>query len=296
MKLFKIILIFFFTNLIFSQEIEGEVIVNSNLINQTNKSVFDNLEKSISTFINTSSWTNNKILDYEKIDLSLLITVTNYSDNNFTANFQFQSLRPVLNSTYQTPLFNFVEKNFQFELVEFEPFFYNENQYQSNLASLISFYINIILGIDSDSYIKKSGKQFYNKSQEILNLAIQSSGLGWNSNHSGGRINKFWLIENLNSINSIEFRDMIYNYHAEGLDLMHENILLSKNNILNSILSLGKTDRRTSNSLLLKLFFETKSDEIVDIFSSGPGLNTEILYNHLNKIAPFYSNKWYQVR
>ena len=89
---------------------------------------------------------------------------------------------------------------------------------------------------------------------------------------------------------------MIYNYHAEGLDLMHENILLSKNNILNSILSLGKTDRRTSNSLLLKLFFETKSDEIVDIFSSGPGLNTEILYNHLNKIAPFYSNKWYQVR
>ncbi|MDA0757933.1 MAG: DUF4835 family protein [Bacteroidetes bacterium] len=296
MKLFKIILIFFFTNLIFSQEIEGEVIVNSNLINQTNKSVFDNLEKSISTFINTSSWTNNKILDYEKIDLSLLITVTNYSDNNFTANFQFQSLRPVLNSTYQTPLFNFVEKNFQFELVEFEPLFYNENQYQSNLASLISFYINIILGIDSDSYIKKSGKQFYNKSQEILNLAIQSSGLGWNSNHSGGRINKFWLIENLNSINSIEFRDMIYNYHAEGLDLMHENILLSKNNILNSILSLGKTDRRTSNSLLLKLFFETKSDEIVDIFSSGPGLNTEILYNHLNKIAPFYSNKWYQVR
>jgi hypothetical protein len=296
MKLFKIILIFFFTNLIFSQEIEGEVIVNSNLINQTNKSVFDNLEKSISTFINTSSWTNNKILAYEKIDLSLLITVTNYSDNNFTANFQFQSLRPVLNSTYQTPLFNFVEKNFQFELVEFEPLFYNENQYQSNLASLISFYINIILGIDSDSYIKKSGKQFYNKSQEILNLAIQSSGLGWNSNHSGGRINKFWLIENLNSINSIEFRDMIYNYHAEGLDLMHENILLSKNNILNSILSLGKTDRRTSNSLLLKLFFETKSDEIVDIFSSGPGLNTEILYNHLNKIAPFYSNKWYQVR
>ena len=296
MKLFKIILIFFFTNLIFSQEIEGEVIVNSNLINQTNKSVFDNLEKSISTFINTSSWTNNKILAYEKIDLSLLITVTNYSDNNFTANFQFQSLRPVLNSTYLTPLFNFVETNFQFELVEFEPLFYNENQYQSNLASLISFYINIILGIDSDSYIKKSGKQFYNKSQEILNLAIQSSGLGWNSNHSGGRINKFWLIENLNSINSIEFRDMIYNYHAEGLDLMHENILLSKNNILNSILSLGKTDRRTSNSLLLKLFFETKSDEIVDIFSSGPGLNTEILYNHLNKIAPFYSNKWYQVR
>ena len=296
MKLFKIILIFFFTNLIFSQEIDGKVIVNSNLINQTNKSVFSNLEKSISTLINSYSWTNDKILDYEKIDLSLLITITNYSDNNFTANFQFQSLRPVLNSTYQTPLFNFVEKNFQFKFIEFEPLLYNENQYQSNLVSLISFYINIILGIDSDSYIKESGKQFYNKSQEILNLANQSSGLGWNSSHSGGRINKFWLIENLNSINSTEFRDMLYNYHTEGLDLMHENISLSKNNILNSILTLEKTDRRTPNSLLLKLFFETKSDEIVDIFSSGPKLNTELLYNKLNKMAPFYSNKWYQLR
>jgi hypothetical protein len=48
--------------------------------------------------------------------------------------------------------------------------------------------------------------------------------------------------------------------------------------------------------MLLKIFFETKSDEIVDVFSAGPDFNTGILFNQLNKIAPFFSNKWYNIR
>ena len=186
-KLFIILLIF---NLNYSQDIDGKIIINSDLINQTNKSVFTSLEKSISNFVNLNSWTENELSGFEKIDLNLLITITNYSNNKFIANFEFQSLRPVFNSTYQTPIFNFVEKNFQFEYTEFEPLFYTENQFQSNLVSLLSFYINIISGIDSDSYLLDSGKVFYNKSQEILNLANQSTGKSWGSSDSGGRINK----------------------------------------------------------------------------------------------------------
>lgn len=296
MKLFRFFIILISSNICLSQEIDSKVIVNSDFINQTNKSVFNNLKKSISNFINFNSWTDNKMLDFEKIDLNLLVTITSYSDNKFIANFEFQTLRPVFNSTYQTPIFNFVEKNFQFEYIEFEPLFYTENQYQSNIVSLLSFYINIILGIDTDSYIKESGKFFYNKSQEILNLANQSTGNGWGSSDSGGRINKFWLIENLNSSNSKEFREMLYNYHVNGLDLMHNDILLSKKNISNSIISLERMNRRVPNSMLLKIFFETKSDEIVDVFSAGPDFNTGILFNQLNKMAPFFSNKWYNIR
>ena len=296
MKHIKIFIILLIFNLNYSQDIDGNIIINSDLINQTNKSVFNSLEKSISNFVNLNSWTENDLSDFEKIDLNLLITITNYSNNTFIANFEFQSLRPVFNSTYQTPIFNFVEKNFQFEYTEFEPLFYNENQFQSNLVSLLSFYINIISGIDSDSYLLDSGKVFYNKSQEILNLANQSTGKSWGSGDSGGRINKYWLIENLNSSNSIEFKNMLYNYHVNGLDLMHEDIIVSKRNISNSIKSLDRMNRRVPNSILLKMFFETKSDEIVDVFSSGPDFNTDNIYIQLNKIAPFFSNKWNNFR
>ena len=256
MKHIKIFIILLIFNLNYSQDIDGNIIINSDLINQTNKSVFNSLEKSISNFVNLNSWTENDLSDFEKIDLNLLITITNYSNNTFIANFEFQSLRPVFNSTYQTPIFNFVEKNFQFEYTEFEPLFYTENQFQSNLVSLLSFYINIISGIDSDSYLLDSGKVFYNKSQEILNLANQSTGMSWGSGDSGGRINKYWLIENLNSSNSIEFKNMLYNYHVNGLDLMHEDIIVSKRNISNSIKSLDRMNRRVPNSILLKMFFE----------------------------------------
>ena len=296
MKYIKFFIIFLISNLNYSQDIDCKIIINSELINQTNKSVFTSLEKSISNFINLNSWTENDLSDFEKIDLNLLITVTNYSNNKFIANFEFQSLRPVFNSTYQTPIFNFVEKNFQFEYIEFEPLFYIENQFQSNLVSLLSFYINIISGIDSDSYLLDSGKVFYNKSQDILNLANQSTGKSWGSDDSGGRINKYWLIENLNSSNSIEFKNMLYNYHVNGLDLMHEDIIVSKRNISNSIKSLDRMNRRVPNSILLKMFFETKSDEIVDVFSSGPDFNTDNIYIQLNKIAPFFSNKWNNFR
>ena len=286
-----------FINITYTQEIDSKVIVNSDQINQTSKAIFLNLEKSITTFINSKSWSDNNYLIHEKIDLNILITVLSYSNNKFKANFEFQSLRPVLNSTYQTPLFNFVDKNVEFEYEEFETLFFVENKFQSDLVSLLSYYINIIYGIDSDSFINNSGNIFYGKAQEILNLANQSGFSNtWQSVNSGGRINKFWLIENLNSSNSKEFRDLLYNYHVNGLDLMHKDKLLSKKNISSSIISLERMNRRIPNSILLKIFFETKSDEIKDIFSSGPDLDTVNLYNQLNRMAPFFSNKWNNLR
>ena len=290
-------LFFFLVQINYSQDIDCNVIVNSDQINQTNKSIFSNLEKSITTFINSNSWSENIFLNHEKIDLNLLITVTSYSNNKFSANFEFQSLRPVLNSTYQTPLFNFIDKNVEFKYEEFETLFFVENKFQSDLVSILSYYINIIYGIDKDSFVKNSGTFFYMNAQNILNLANQS-GISntWQSSNSGGRINKFWLIENLNSSNSKEFRDVIYSYHSMGLDLMHDDKLLSKKNIASSIVSLERMNRRIPNSMLIKIFFDTKSDEIRDVFSAGPDIDTGKLFNQLNRMAPFFSNKWTNIR
>jgi len=271
--------------------------VNSNQISQTNKSVFTNLEKSIASLINSRSWSANNLSKIERLNLNVLINVISYSNNSFLANFEFQSLRPVLNSTYQTPLFNYVDNNVEFKFEEFETLYYADNQFSSDLVSLVSFYINIIVGIDNDSFIQNSGNPYYNKAQEILNLASQSSSSNsWQSTSSGGRINKFWLIENLNSSNSKEFRDLLYSFHVEGLDMMHENLEKSKENMIKSIISLDKMNRRTPNSLLIKVFFDTKSDEIQDIFTSGPQVDTDLLLQQLNRLAPFFSSKWRNIR
>ena len=296
-KLFYLFIILFSCLNLHSQDINVNVMVNSNQISQTNKSVFTNLEKSIASLINSRSWSANNLSKIERLNLNILINVISYSNNSFYANFEFQSLRPVLNSTYLTPLFNYVDNNVEFKYEEFETLYYADNQFSSDLVSLVSFYINIIVGIDNDSFIQNSGNPYYYKAQEILNLASQnSSSNSWQSTSNGGRINKFWLIENLNSSNSKEFRDLLYSFHVEGLDIMHENLEKSKENMIRSIISLDKMNRRTPNSLLIKLFFDTKSDEIQDIFTSGPQVDTDLLFQQLNRLAPFFSSKWRNIR
>ena len=296
-KFFILVIFLIITNSLKSQDILANVVVNSDLISQTNKSIFNNLQKEISNLINTRSWSGKNLANNEKLKINLLINVLSFSDNKFLANFEFQSTRPVLNSTFQTPVFNYVDTNFEFTFEEYQTLYFVENKFESNLVSSISFFMFVISGLDNDSFILNSGDKFYDKAQEIMNLASQSSSpRSWQPSSNNGRLNKFWLIENLNSQNAAEFKDLLYNYHANGMDIMSKNIVEAKTNISSSIVSLELMNRRTPNSILIRIFFETKSSEIQEIFSSGPQFDTSLLYNQLNRLAPFFSNKWSSIR
>ena len=283
-------------NFSFSQEINGNIIINSESVNQTNNSVFINLENSISNFINNSVWSNENYSELEKINLNILFSIISYSNNNYVVNIEFQASRPVLNSSYSTPVFTFLEKNFQFEHIEFEPIIYKDNQFESKLSSLLAFYANIIIGLDHNSYILNSGNNFYNVSKNILNYTNQNNIPGWNSSYNGGKFNKFWLIESLTSKDSTEFSDFVYNYHVNGLDLMYEDILSAKKNIASSISTLKPLKRRNPNSILVKIIFDSKSDEINDIFSGGSFFDVSSVVSDLNYLSPFFSNKWNSIR
>lgn len=283
-------------NFSFSQEINGNIIINSESVNQTNNSVFINLENSISNFINNSVWSNENYSELEKINLNILFSIISYSNNNYVVNVEFQASRPVLNSSYSTPIFTFLEKNFQFEHIEFEPIIYKDNQFESKLSSLLAFYANIIIGLDHNSYILNSGNNFYNVSKNILNYTNQNNIPGWNSSYNGGKLNKFWLIESLTSKDSTEFSDFVYNYHVNGLDLMYEDILSAKKNIASSISNIKPLKRRNPNSILVKIIFDSKSDEINDIFSGGSFFDVSSVVSDLNYLSPFFSNKWNSIR
>ena len=297
MKTFNLVLtIFFSLNFSYTQEINAKIIVNSESINQTNSSVFKNLEISLSNFINNSSWSNVNYSEFEKVDLNVLLSITSYSNNSYVANIEFQASRPVFNSSYSTPIFNYQEKNFQFDYVEYEPIIFKNNQFESKISSLLAFYINIIIGIDHDSFVLNSGNYFYDISKNILNYTNQSNISGWNSSHNGGKLNKFWLIEYLTSNDSNEFSNFLFNYHVNGLDLMHSDILSAKTNIATSISSLKSLKRRNPNSILIKILFDSKSDEIKDIYSGGSFFDVTNLVSDLNYLTPFFSNKWNSIK
>ena len=296
MKKYSFLFSFFLIQFVYSQQFNTNVVVNFESVNQTNNSVFKNLENSIKLFVESTKWSEDKFDEHELINLNIFFNVTRFSENFFIGNMEFQSDRPVLNSTYSTQLFKYVDKNIQFEYVEFEPIDFNQTQFTSNLSSILAFYVNIILGLDKESYELDSGNYFFNSANNILNLANQNNNLGWDSSFSDGKINRFWLIQNLASDESKEFKEFFYSYHVNGLDLMSENISDAKNNISLSISNLKSIQRRTPNSILLKIIFDSKSDEIKQIFSGGTFYDNSDLINNLNYLSPFFSNKWNSLR
>ena len=291
---FFLIIFFVFIHKIISQELNAQVIVNSNLVNQTNQQIFQTLERSLNEFLNNQSWTNKEFLSNEKITCSFIFTLSSYKNDKFEGTLQVQSQRPVFDSNYDSPVLNFLDKDIEFKYQEFQPLFFNKSSFESNLVSIVSYYSFLIIGLDMDTFKLNGGSFSFDNAQTIVNLARQSGFKGWNPNESDR--NRFWLIESILSNSFNDYRKSLYIYHKKGLDFMTNNNFEAKISILESINNLEKVYNVRPDSYLLQIFFDAKSDEIVNIFSGGPKVDLNSTLSVLKKISPFFNSKWKQIK
>jgi len=292
-----LVLIFlFFVSLIplKAQELNAQVIVNSDLVNQTNQQIFKTLERSLNEFMNTQVWTNQELLKQEKITCSFVFNLTGYSNDQFEATLQVQSERPVFDSNYDTPIFNFLDRDIVFSYQEFQPIFFNQSSFESNLVSLLSFYAYVIIGLDADTFQINGGSNFYEQALQIVSLAQVTSRKGWKP--SDGIRNRFWLIDSLRSNTFREYRQALYRYHREGLDQMTSKPLEGKEALMEAIQMLDPLFQRRPNAFLLQVFFDAKVEEIVNLFSEGPEVDFKATETVLKRIAPFFGSRWKQIK
>jgi hypothetical protein len=278
----------------FAQVLDCKVSVNADLVDQTNSQIFETLERELNEFVSATSWVDVRSEDYNKINCTMLITIENYGNNEFQANLQIQSSRPVFGSTYVTPLLNRKDDDFNFSYQEFESLNFNPNNTNTSLVSLISYYVFVILGIDADSFTLFGGDQHYEQARKIVDLSQTNRFSGWKQ--SENKTNRYWLIDQLSTNPFSLFRQAIYDYHLNGLDVMVNQPELGKQTISKSIADLKSLSETRPNSLVVQLFFDTKSDEVVQIFSGGPLFDTSQLREDLNRVAPFFSAKWVEIR
>ena len=286
--------IFIYSQLNFSQELNCNVTVNYSLVNQTESKIFRELENKIEEFVNSKKWTNKIYKDFEKINCSFFITVLDYSNNSFRANFDINSFRPVLNSSFDSNNFLFRDNGVDFKFDTNQSIIFSETKFESDLSSLLAFYSLIIIGYDNDTFSKNSGMDNYLFAKKILDFSSSFSNTQmWAPSYSGGRINKFWLIDNLTSSNYQTIKQINYNYHLNGLDLIIDDEALAKQNIETYLKNFEFINRFRPNSLLQQIFFQSKSDEIFNLFLNFQNKSKiEGLKQLLINVAPFYSNKW----
>jgi len=295
MRNFATIFLFvFFSIALGAQEMNCVVTVNADQVSQTNKQIFRTLERSLTDFVNKTQWTNKIYQENERVNARMFITVTNYDNNRFKATVQLQSNRPVFNTSYESPVFNYKDNQFDFEYIEFQPLTYNENNFDSNLTGVVSYYVYIMLGLDADTFALEGGTPYFKQAQKIVAQAQGGNVAGWNQ--SNNERTRFELVDNILSNTYREYRVAMYNYHRKGLDIMADNNSAGKQVIAGSMRLLETLVKRRPNAFLIQTFFDAKSEEIQNIFSDGPKIDIVQLKETLNKVAPFYSTTWNEIK
>lgn len=281
-----------------SQQLNCEVVVNSGFINQTEKEIFINLERNIESFLDTNDWDNQSLKNFEKIDCTLIITVLSYSDSFFNCNFEIKSFRPVFNTDYNTNIFLFKDNGVSFNYESNQYILRSDSRFESDLASILEFYANIIIGLDKDSFALNSGKSNFLNSKKILDFASSNSQSNmWSQNYNDGRINKYWLVENLVSPNYSTIKEIYYDYHRRGLDVLIEDKENALQMISQTIGKFNLINRLRPNSIMQQMFFQSKNDEIINLYKNHNNESYLIdLKNNLNRIAPFFSEKWNSIK
>lgn len=276
-----------------AQDVKAYVRINTEKIEGTNKDIYNELSNDLTEFINSRRWTDATFTDDERIECTFVITLEKAAGESYSGSLQVQASRPVFNSGYSTTLFNFLDNNFTFTYEQYQKFEFNENVYESNLLSTIAYYVNIILGLNFDSFSRYGGNRYFEKAELIVSLAQTSDDIGWKAFDSDR--NRYALVSNYQDERLKKLRDIIYEYHRFGLDEMVNSVEKGRTNIYNILPYLKEMNRAVPYSIALQLFVEAKTNELLDMFKPATTKEKKDVYDILQSIMPTQSNKFQEL-
>lgn len=277
-----------------AQELNCNVQVNSSQVTGSDKSVFDVMQKSVYEFMNNRKWTNHIYGNNERIECTVLINITEQkSVGSYTATIQVQSRRPIFNTSYYSTLINHIDKDFEFTFNEFDQLDYSETTFISNLTSVLSFYAYMILALDYESYEMNGGSPYFTKAQTIVTNAQSAPNTGWKAFEDTK--NRYWMVENFLKPNYSVLRELLYNYHRLGFDVMAQDVAKGRKVVLESLKTLESVFNYDRNSFQLQLLFNAKVDEIVNLFKDAPSAEKNEIVPLLKRINPANSNDYEKI-
>lgn len=294
-KLFVIAFVAVFSCSAIAQELNAQVEVVASQIQGTDVTrIFGTMKTQVRDFFNNRRWTNDNFQQNEKIDCSILINVTSkLGSDQYTAEIEVQSRRPVFKTGYNTPMFNYQDKDFQFTYVENQPMDFTVQNFTSNLTSVLAYYAYVILAIDYDSYSPLGGSDHWKTAQQIVNAAQAAQESGWRS--GDGYRNRYWLADNIINPLFQPIRDAYYIYHRRGLDQMYDKTEEGRAAILSAITGLKELHQNRPASFNMQLFFVAKKQEIVDIFREATPDEKQKIIDVLNTIDPANQNTYSKI-
>ena len=272
------------------------VTMNTPKLQTADPAVFQTLKQAIEEFMNNQKWTNDVYEEEERIALDLVITISKeLSANSFEAELSLQSIRPVYASNYETALFKHQDKDMVFSYEQFQPLDYSQTTYLNNLTSVLAYYAYLAIGMDYDSFAPLGGEPYFQAAWDIVNRIppnVAANVPGWRSTENNR--NRYWLVENILSPKMRPFRQMIYDYHRQGLDTMADDPNVARAIMTQALETLEAVSRSYPNSIILQVFSNTKSDEIIEIYKGGASAEKTAVIRTMERIDPTRASQYRQ--
>lgn len=281
-----------------AQELNAKITINHNQIQGTDATVFEELEKSLTQFVNERLWTSLQFQKNERISCAFNVTVTKYdaTTNTFTCKALIQATRPVYNSSYTTTVYNNTDNDFNFEYEQFSRIEFNEEIIDNQLTALFAYYAYLIIGLDLDTFSPMGGEDYLQRCMNIANNAQNLNYTGWKAFDSDR--NRFAIINDYLDGGMRPFRQLQYNYYRTGLDEMANNAERGRTNITTTIESeLKKCHEDKPMSLLPQIWTDYKRDELANIYKGkGTQKEKESVYDILFAINASQNNAWEKIK
>ncbi len=278
----------------FTQDIDFQININTPKLQTTDPRVFETLANTIRDFVDNIDWSPDVFETEERIKCNVQLTIKEeLAGSVFSADMAIQAVRPVYGSSYETILLSYVDKDVSFHYEEYQPLIYSKNAYKDNLSSILSFYINVIMGMDYDTFSPFGGESYFQIANEILNIVPPAATQlfpGWRS--LDGRRNRYWLIENILNPRFRVYRSAMYDYHRQGLDIMWEDQNTGRAVIVQSLEVISNVNRASPNSMLIQLFANAKSSEVIEIFKEGTSSEKTKVRTIMSKIDAPNASKY----
>ncbi|WP_162053708.1 type IX secretion system protein PorD [Pontibacter pamirensis] len=292
-KVFVLLLLFCTAWTARAQELQCDVVVNSEQVQYTDRQLFSDMQTSIFEFMNNRRWTDQPYQPDERIKCRVLINLTAMPEiGTFQANVQVVSLRPTYGTGYETVLFSFIDKDWTFQFNTAQPLDFSENNYTSNLSSMLAFYAYMIVGMDNDSFGRLGGAPAFDRARNVLNIAASQGAryIGWKA--FDGNRNRYWLIDNLQDPQFLPYREGMYNMHRQGLDIMAQDPEKARTTMLGFLADLQRLQQQKPNAAVLRAFFDAKSDELVNMFKTAAPAQKQQAFTVLSQVDPTNNAKY----
>lgn len=295
----RIVLLFFIlfsSSKLLSQEVLCNVrVIPDKEIQISDRQKLQTLQKSVREFVNNRKWTNEVFIEEERIEFNISFNIlSKVSTDRYAGTLQIQYSRPVFNSSYYSPILNYLDDEIEFDYIETQPLDYNENTHESNLSAILSYYTYIIIGLDYSTFSPNADNIYLQKAKKIVENAQSAPEGGWKAFESNK--NRYWLAEELLDAKYSSFHDVLYNYHRQGLDIMNEDNEKGRGYVTESIESMRKIKQLNPTAFILQLFFNSKADEISNIYSNAYQDEKNRVYKLLTELDPSNLNKYNKIK